>query len=159
MKNLNNFLSSSPFKNIAEHAEKEYIKNNKKSLFKSHFHIYGMSLWFGNLLPTEQRRKAKELGLSDASFTKYNTTLGYLTILITEHSLPFLYTQSSTNKTDDTIFWINLGTGVAVNATRAIYAFVKEKPSPGIGVISLGINLLHYSKKAVETLVKNKKRD
>lgn len=134
MKNLNDFFPSNPFKDIAEYSEKEYIKNSKKSLFKNNFHIYGMSLWHGNLLPKAQLKKEEELGLPKAILSKYNSTLGYITILATEHSLPFLYTQTSDNKFDNHLFWIDLGAGIAVNGTRALYAFVKQKPSPGVGL-------------------------
>ena len=156
MKKLNDLFPQNIFKKVAEDAEKEYICDSKRSFLKDHFYLYRMSLWHGNLLPKAQVEKAKELNLSNAVFTKYNATLGYLTILAFEHTPFLIATQLSKNNTDDMFFWANLGAGVAINSTRALFAFAKEKPSLGVGLVSFGVNFLHYSKKAIEGLVRKR---
>jgi hypothetical protein len=159
MKRLSDLFSHNIFKKVAEDAENGYVGETKRSFMNDHFYLYRMSLWYGNLLPKAQISKARELGLSNAVFTKYNATLGYLTILALEHAPFFLATQFSKNNTDDMFFWANLGAGIIINSTRAAFAFAKEKPSPGLGLVSFGVNSIYYSKKAVEKLIQKRKEN
>lgn len=112
-----------------------------------------MSFYLGSLLPGEQTKVAKSMNLLKTTFTKYSVTSCYA--IATAIELPlFLGSQYSNNHYDDVLFFTSFGAGLAINATRAYFAFRKNnpKPSPSISLSSLGCNLFHYGSKGARSL-------
>jgi hypothetical protein len=155
MKSIKDFLFNPP-KKIAEWADENHGKQGNSS-FRNNFYVFAMSFWKGTLLPKVQIEDARKKNRSDAIYTKYNTTLCYLTNLTIEYVPLFLLSNHSNNHTDDTIFWANLAFGAIQDTVRAYYAFNKNKPSTAISITSLLINLGYYSGKAIKRL-RGKKR-
>ena len=127
---------------------------------KEHEHLSGAiaSFYIGSLGPKAQRKYAKLWGVSDAYFTKWQTTFWYGASFLYEHAPLFATSNvldyfTGVNEGNYVVLG-NLAVGTGTNIARAIAAFKFNKPFPSINIQFLVFQGIHYWKPIKEFAIK-----
>ena len=138
-------------RNLAAFGIRKY-RSNKGSKISKEVGLTLMSGYFGSLLPGEQRKYEKIIGLEPGTFTKYNSSRFYAGWMAGKYIPIFATTHFVPGDFDDKGALIELGVSLAINGFRYVRAKKKGEAWPAISGLGIATNLLHYAGKGISRL-------